>query len=218
MARPDRVGRAPPRPVWHRPPARDPRRRDSPAADRGAARHDGSWRSRRAGPCSPPTRRVPLQPDRQSCTAGSPRRCSTPRWDARCRARCRPARYTTLELKTNFVRPLTRETGRVVARRRRPRGLAGRDRRGPDLRRGDGQAGRPRHDDLHGAERERERRARGRARKSVSRPLDNACAITHNRPMRAGGPVERPPPAGFFSRSARSWGEAGRATIRASDR
>ena len=50
------------------------------------------------------------------CTAASSRRSSTPRWVARCRRRLpADAGFTTLELRTNFVRAITPATGRVYA-------------------------------------------------------------------------------------------------------
>ena len=59
------------------------------------------------------------------------------------------AGYTTLEVKVNFARPITRDTGRIVCEgtviHPRPHG---RDRRGTGDRRGHGQAARPRHHHL----------------------------------------------------------------------
>ena len=94
-----------PRPRRLRAARRDPARRAGAAARRRAARHAARRGRARAAPCSAcsPTRCTRTRWAR--CTAASSRRSSTPRWVARCSSMLpADAGFTTLELKTNYVR------------------------------------------------------------------------------------------------------------------
>ena len=87
------------------------------AAARGRAARTAPRRGRaaaaRCSACSP-TRCTRTRWER--CTAASSRHSSTPRWVARSRRQLpADAGFTTLELKTNFVRAITPSTGRVYA-------------------------------------------------------------------------------------------------------
>ena len=91
--------------------AATPRRRPPPRCSACT-----STKSNAAASCSPssPTRCTRTRWAR--CTAASSPRSSTARWVARCSRCCPPApRYTTLELKTNYVRPIVQTTGVVRA-------------------------------------------------------------------------------------------------------
>ena len=58
----------------------------------------------------------PLQSDRHACTAALPRRCSIRRSAARSSRRsAKGDAWTTLELKLNFVRAMSKDTGPVRA-------------------------------------------------------------------------------------------------------